>query len=207
MSRPIARRVRVLWGRMRKPGGPGQYEREEKGCLRLSADRLPNSCLRGLGFGLIWMGNAAGIHIALSVAWVGPYGANGLIAADAVNMALRIAYSLVFAHRRFESLPSFRLRGLLPSTGTLLALTASSIAATLSSAFLLEREGQPAFQPFLGFIATLPRDGAVVAWGFPARAALHVATGGICFFVSAAVIYFLERQLLSEIRNLKTHSD
>jgi Rft protein len=154
----------------------------------------------------------AGIHIALSAAWVGPYGANGLITADAVNMVLRIAYSLRFASKRFRDVPSFSLRALLPDKETLRALTVASLMVMCSANYLLEREGLPAWEPTrvletLGLLPDRFDFEPYRGWSFPARAALHVLAGAVMFLMPATAIWAGERRALDELRTLRSHRD
>jgi oligosaccharide translocation protein RFT1 len=147
--------------------------------------------------------------MALSMAWVTTRGACGLIAADAANMALRIAYSLHFARQHFEGVPSFAMRAMLPSTPTLVALATSSLVTALSNAVLMEEEAQPAWQKGFRQVASggWSHWGAGSEVGFGARAGLHVAVGAVCFLGTAWVGYKGERQTLAEIRRLRAHQD
>lgn len=52
----------------------------------------------------------------------------GLIAADCVNMVLRIAFSLAYTRRLFTAVPSFRIAAFVPTTSVLVALAAAFLA-------------------------------------------------------------------------------
>lgn len=148
------------------------------------------------------------VHAGLSVAAVRGGGAAGLIAADAANMALRIAYCLRFAARRFGGAPGgFRSRQLLPSGATAGALaaaaaitSASRLALMPDSSALLRGAAQRGMQMQL----LPPAVASALARQPPALlAAAHVSVGAACLALVAATMLRHERGLVAEVRQLR----
>ena len=83
------------------------------------------------------------IHMGLAVLLVKPHGAVGLIAADAVNMVLRIAFCLAFVARHFRAVKGFRLQGLLPSTAAFAILAAASAVCLTADSILFKGAALP----------------------------------------------------------------
>ena len=83
------------------------------------------------------------IHMGLAVLLVKPHGAVGLIAADAVNMVLRIAFCLAFVARHFRAVKGFRLQGLLPSAATFAILAAASAVCLAADSILFKGAALP----------------------------------------------------------------
>ncbi|KAL4450144.1 hypothetical protein ABPG77_010813 [Micractinium sp. CCAP 211/92] len=151
------------------------------------------------------------VHAGLSVAAVRSGGAAGLIAADAANMALRIAYCLRFAAARFAGTPAgFRPRQLLPSGATASALAASAAVTSASrlilmsdSSALLRAAARHGLQLQLlppAVASALARQPAAVL------AAAHVGVGAACLAVVAATMLRHERSLVSEMHQLRKGS-
>lgn len=142
-------------------------------------------------------------HAAASLALVRARGAVGLIAADALNMALRIALSLHLARGYFSAgsgkagggkagggSGAFKARALLPSGGALAALAAAGAAAAASERALLAG----------------PRAAAAAGGGDAAllRAiAMHVAAGAAALAVAAVAVWRCERATLAELLALR----
>ncbi|KAF8057727.1 r [Scenedesmus sp. PABB004] len=128
-------------------------------------------------------------HVAASLALVRAGGAAGLVAADTLNMALRIAYSLWFTRRYFSGVPGFSVRGtLLPSARSLAACAAASAVLAGSHALLLPgaraAHGGAAFwRPVAAHVGV----GVAVLAGLAAQ--LAVAEGG-----TARALVALRRQ-------------
>ena len=105
-------------------------------------------------------------HMGLSVAAVRTHGAAGLLAADGINMMLRIAYSCIFVNGYFKEVcGGWRGVGLAPSLRIISALALASALSRASEAVFLRGE------------ATL------------ARIARHVGTGAILLLAVIAVVY------------------
>ena len=83
------------------------------------------------------------VHMGLAVLLVKPHGAVGLIAADAVNMVLRIAFCLAFVARHFRAVKGFRLQGLLPSTAAFAILAAASAVCLTADSILFKGAALP----------------------------------------------------------------
>ena len=151
----------------------------------------------------MWLVVCSGVHLALAAALVRSHGAVGLIAADSVNMALRIAYCLRFISRHFSAVPGHALRDLFPSSNTLLAMGAASMVVLASNALWLGGLGLPGgvviprgWLPGLG-------GGALQAVGFGPAAVSHVALGGSALLLTLFVVYQAEGKLVKEIVALK----
>lgn len=150
----------------------------------------------------------AALHAGLSVAAVRSVGAAGLIAADAANMAVRIAYCLLFATRRFAGVPGgFRPRQLLPSGATAGALAASAAITSASrlalmpdSSALLRLAARHGLQ-----LQLLPPAAVsmVARQPFAVLAAAHAGVGMACLALVAATIFRHERSLMAEMRQLR----
>ncbi|GBF96551.1 hypothetical protein Rsub_09134 [Raphidocelis subcapitata] len=121
-------------------------------------------------------------HVAASLLLVSAGGAAGLVAADALNMALRIAYSLWLVRRYFAATPEFSLRQLLPSRGTLAAAAAAAAATAASERLLLGGRRGPAPLP---------------------RVAAHAAVGCCALAAVGAAAWRCERETLSQLRALR----
>ena len=83
------------------------------------------------------------VHMGLAVVLVRSQGAVGLIAADAVNMVLRIAFCLAFVTRHLRGVTSFQLRDLFPSRAALSALTAASMVCLAADSVLFKGTALP----------------------------------------------------------------
>ena len=86
----------------------------------------PACTCRDIASGNGWLVACSLVHMGLAVLLVKPHGALGLIAADSVNMLLRIGFCLVFVAKHFKGIKGFQLRGLFPSGAALSALAAAS---------------------------------------------------------------------------------
>ncbi|GFR48691.1 hypothetical protein Agub_g10647, partial [Astrephomene gubernaculifera] len=127
----------------------------------------------------------SGAHLAACVVLVQQYGALGLVAADSVNMLLRIAYSAWCIRRFFRPLPSFSLqRDLLPAPPTLAAFAAAAAVAAASNRLIMR----------LPWAASDP-------WVMPQRvflqrAAAHVGVGVLLLGALAGLMARTERSTL-----------
>ena len=83
------------------------------------------------------------IHMGLAVLLVKPHGAVGLIAADAVNMVLRIAFCLAFVAKHFRAVKGFRLQGLLPSAAAFGILAAAAAVCLAANSILFKGAALP----------------------------------------------------------------
>lgn len=127
----------------------------------------------------------AATHVALSTALVPSFGAAGLVAADAGNMAIRIAYSLNCIAAYFHSVPGFSLSSLFPGRDTLAACAAAAAVALASRAWLYDSSGVLAEGDHL------------------LRAASHVAAGGACLAVLLGRLYQTERGAIQAAAGLR----
>ena len=101
------------------------------------------SACRDVAYGNGWLVACSLVHMGLAVVLVKSHGAVGLIAADAANMVLRIAFCLVFVARHFRGVKSFQLRGLFPSRGALGALAAASLVCLAADSVLFNGTALP----------------------------------------------------------------
>ena len=83
------------------------------------------------------------VHMGLAVVLVRSAGAVGLIAADAANMVLRIAFCLVFVARRFRGASNLQLKDLFPSRAALSALAAASVVCLAADCVLFQGTALP----------------------------------------------------------------
>ncbi|KAM4582655.1 man(5)GlcNAc(2)-PP-dolichol translocation protein RFT1 [Fundulus diaphanus] len=102
-------------------------------------------------------------------------GGVGFILANCLNMALRIAHSLLYIHRYFQCSQWKPLRGLLPSPLLLVALVVSAVVTAVSE-------------------ATFCCDG-----GWLLRM-VHVGVGGVCLLSVLAAVLLTETQLIAFVR-------
>ena len=153
-------------------------------------------------------------HLAASTAAVWAWGTNGLILADAANMAARIAYAAAFVAGRFAGLPGFRLATMLPSRATLGALGAACCVTSASRLLLLpESAGLWAWLRSAGGKGGSGAAAATVAVELPARllsgagwrlrAVLHVLVGTACLAGVAGVLVACERDVLRQLRRVR----
>ncbi|PRW57113.1 RFT1-like protein [Chlorella sorokiniana] len=176
------------------------------GCLEAFVHSVANA--RQLAASNAWLVAFTAVHAGLSIAAVRTGGAARLIAADGVNMLLRIAYCLAFTGDRFSSVPGFRLRQLLPSGATVGALAVA--AAVTGASRLLLLPGSSALA------AAAARSGLSVSGLLPAAmqqqlavqpfsvlAAAHMGIGAACLAGVAAVAARHERGILVEVRQLR----
>ncbi|KAK3125020.1 hypothetical protein QOZ80_7BG0598920 [Eleusine coracana subsp. coracana] len=118
------------------------------------------------------------IYIFLNVIFIKSAGAVGLIAANCINMLLRITYSVLFIKDFFKG--SFSFRHCLPSGWGILLI--SGVTTAFSERVFLNRKR---------FMQTLP---------------IHMAIGIMCLSISAFEIYRGEKLFLRQIfRALKGH--
>ncbi|ONK73574.1 uncharacterized protein A4U43_C04F33060 [Asparagus officinalis] len=123
----------------------------------------------------------SGVYIILNVILIRYAGAVGLIAANSLNMILRIIYSALFINGYFQSTASFSFKQWLPSGWKVLLF--SSVVTCVSENMFLDREE---------FWQTFP---------------IHFSVGLICFSISSIVIYRQEKQFISKIIRLHEHVD
>lgn len=156
----------------------------------------------------VWLVVCSGVHLALAMVLVRTQGAVGLIAADSLNMALRIAYCLHFIRHHFAAVPGHSLRDLFPSRGTLLALCAASAVTLGSNVLFLGGLGLPRWVAITAGTATrgpfkdLPSS-AVGVVGFWPAAVGHVAVGGSVLVVTLYAVYLAERKLVKDMLALR----
>eukprot|EP00198_Chlamydomonas_reinhardtii_P011831 XP_001701168.1 predicted protein [Chlamydomonas reinhardtii] len=131
----------------------------------------------------------AGAHVGACVGLVGRLGALGMVAADAANMVLRIAYSAWCIRRFFRPLPCFSLRrDLLPSSATLAAFAVAACAAGVSNYIFLVAPGV---------------DGSTPQRLFLRRAAPHVAVAFGLLAVVGGVMLRAERATLRQVMEMR----
>lgn len=123
----------------------------------------------------------SGIYIVLNIILIRSAGAVGLIAANSLNMLLRIIYSAYFIHGYFQESHSFSFRRCLPSGWKVLLV--SGAVTLVSERIFLDRQA---------FWQTFP---------------VHLSVGLLCFSISATVIYRQEKQFISKIFSLHRHVD
>ncbi|XP_020095488.1 protein RFT1 homolog isoform X2 [Ananas comosus] len=123
----------------------------------------------------------SGIYIALNVLLIKSAGAVGLIAANSINMLLRIVYSAVFIKHYFQGSTSFSFYDCLPSGWVVLLI--SGATALMSERVFLNKES---------FWQTVP---------------IHLTVGIVCFCFSAAVIYRREKLFIHKIIKMRKHID
>ena len=112
--------------------------------------------------------------VVLAVLCTNWLGAVGLILANCVNMAARIVYSLFFIEKYFSRVGTV-LRKIFPAPFVLLVFFVTLIVTNISSQY---------FSP----LELLPQ-------------VLHVAIGGVCLLVNAAVICYFDPWYLHAIRS------
>ncbi|KAI0488271.1 hypothetical protein KFK09_028099 [Dendrobium nobile] len=122
----------------------------------------------------------SGIYILLNIILVRSAGAFGLIAANSINMILRIAYSALFIRRYFKGSSFSFLKSL--SSGWIVLLLSGAVTL-VSEKLVLDRENF--WHSFL----------------------IHLSIGLLCFCISAIVIYRRERQFINKIIRIRSHSD
>ena len=139
-----------------------------------------------------------GAHLAISVSLVRSQGALGLILADGVSMAARIAYSLAFVRSRLMlSSGTGDLSGLLLSKQTAATFAAAALLATGSNWVVLGGPAQysDVCQTWRGLM-------------FVQAAAVHVAVGGVCLLGCARSLLRTEKDMLQGLRRVrKGHAD
>ncbi len=156
----------------------------------------------------VWLVLCSGVHLALAVALVRTQGAVGLIAADSLNMVLRIAYCLHFIRRHFAAVPGHSLRALFPSSRTFLALCAAMAVTLGSNILFLGGLGLPGWVATAAGVATrgvfrdLPSS-AVGVVGFWPAAMGHVAVGGSVLVVTLYAVYLAEGKLVKDMSALR----
>ncbi|XP_038976310.1 protein RFT1 homolog [Phoenix dactylifera] len=123
----------------------------------------------------------SGIYIVLNILLIRSAGAIGLIAANSMNMMLRIIYSAVFIKRYFQESSSFSFYRCLPSGWTILLLC--SATTLLSERIFLDKDN---------FWQTM---------------SLHLAVGIGCFCISSFVIYHREKQFINKIMRIHKHTE
>ncbi|KAJ3678697.1 hypothetical protein LUZ60_002500 [Juncus effusus] len=121
------------------------------------------------------------IYIVLNVSLIRSYGALGLIAANSINMLLRIFYSAVFIKKYFKDYSSFSFLNCIPSGSVFLLF--SAIATILSEKIILKKDK---------FWETFP---------------VHLSIGIVCFSISCAVIYKHETQFINKIVRIRKHAE
>ncbi|CAM9195610.1 unnamed protein product [Lampetra planeri] len=102
-------------------------------------------------------------------------GSVGFILANCLNMGLRIAHSLLYIRRYFQSSPWNPLRGLVPSPFVLLALAVSGVVTVVSEGFFCCDSGW------------LPR-------------LVHICVGAVCLLCVLVAVLITETQLVQFVR-------
>jgi len=126
-------------------------------------------------------------HIALSFFLCQVHGTFGLIAADAVGMALRISYSMWFMRRYFRAYTWFSLWSWTPHRLVAVGLPAAAAAALASERHLLDGHRDAGFAP---------------------RACLHVGLGAGMLLALAVAMYKKEwSHLLDAVRLQQRKAD
>lgn len=147
----------------------------------------------------------AGAHMALSGFLVRLGGASGLIAADSINMLLRIAFSLAYV--RILSAGHARLTAFLPSRGSLAALSAASVITGCSGAVTV---GPIAGGPIARMLALLHGSGGAASpmagTAFQIRVAAHIGVGAACLASVLLAVRRCEGRLWSELAALRRGS-
>ncbi|KAG2486826.1 hypothetical protein HYH03_014509 [Edaphochlamys debaryana] len=143
---------------------------------------------RGLRASNAVLAAASGLHLAACVGLVGRAGALGLVAADGINMVVRIAYSAWCICSFFKPLPAFTLSRLLPARATLAAFAAAAALAAASNWALLVRPGTDERTPQSVFVR---------------RAAAHVGVGVTLLAAVAAVLTQTERATLRRVAAMR----
>ncbi|CAA7410286.1 unnamed protein product [Spirodela intermedia] len=121
------------------------------------------------------------IYMLLNVSLVQHAGAAGLIAANSINMILRIIYSAIFIKRFFQGSSYFSFRRCLPSGWPILLVSGTITLA--SERLILDREN---FWPTL---------------------LVHLSVGITCFCTSIIYIYRREKLFLTKIARPNQHTD
>ncbi|KAM0934289.1 hypothetical protein DsansV1_C32g0222461 [Dioscorea sansibarensis] len=119
------------------------------------------------------------VYVGLNVVLIKVAGAVGLIAANSLNMIIRIIYSAFFIKNYFQA--SFSFQRCLPSGWIVLIF--SGAITLFSEAMFLDRSN---------FWQTM---------------LLHLAVGVVCFAISAAVIYHREKHFIMNIIRTHKHVD
>lgn len=176
------------------------------GCLEAFVHSVASA--RQLAASNAWLVAFTAAHAGLSIAAVRTGGAAGLIAADGLNMLLRIAYCLAFTKARFREVPGFRLRHLLPSGATAAALVVAAALTSASRLALLPGSSAlAAAAAHRGLSLPSPLPAALqqqlAAQPFSTLAAAHVGVGATCLAAVAAVAARHERGILLEVRQLR----
>lgn len=123
----------------------------------------------------------SGLYIVLNIFLIRFAGAVGLIAANSLNMMLRIIYSALFIERYFQDDSSFSFKNCLPSGWKTLLL--AGVVTFISERIILDREDF--WRTFL----------------------IHFSIGLLCFFSCSIVIYRGEKQFINKIIRLRKHVD
>ncbi len=106
-------------------------------------DDAEHAAYRDIASGSGWLVACSLVHMGLAVLLMRGHGALGLIAADSVNMLLRIGFCLVFVTKHFRGIRGFRLRSLFPSGAALSALAAASIVCLAADSILFRGSALP----------------------------------------------------------------
>ena len=120
------------------------------------------------------------------------YGAVGLIAANALNMAMRIGYGASFAQAFFDPSPILVFSSLAPRPGVLLSLLASSAITQASLAYLVPPKSAASADrmPFLtALLAHLP----------------HIGVGVGCLAGVGTVLVWTDKGFLRTLRETFTN--
>lgn len=126
-----------------------------------------------------WLTLFSAVYMSLSVLLIGAAGSTGLILANALNMAMRIVYSLVFIRSFFKDSSTFTLRRALPGFHVLAVLVGSALVTYLSNKYVLDPDR------------------------FSSSGILHVIIGSGCLAAVIASVYKYERTFLKELSRLK----
>ncbi|CAD7705263.1 unnamed protein product [Ostreobium quekettii] len=138
--------------------------------------------VKGLGWSNVFMIAVTLVHVAISVAFVRTWGSCGLVLADGLNMAMRIAYSFRCIGGYFRGVPSFSWTSFVPRMATLLG--------ALAAAFVAEASRHVIFD--LRLLSS-----------FAQQACVHIAVGAACAAALVGLMYFSERQVWTDLLALK----
>lgn len=158
----------------------------------------------------------AGCHVGLSNIMVQRAGAIGLIGADCVNMAARIAFSAILLSRLTANVSSFSLRSLYPSRTTLVAMIAAFWVTGVSALVTLGPEAAGPVPSMLMHALMLSNPswliGSTQSMGnmhllrdasFFVQAATQIAVSSACLITVLFVVFRSERLVWSTLMTMK----
>jgi len=130
----------------------------------------------------------SGIYVCCAVVLIPWYRNIGLIAAECINMGMRIAFCVSFIHRFFgKQRPAVSIRACLPSILVCAVFLFSFVVTHFSESFFFTRADE------YSRVYTLR------------HAATHVGVGCGCLLAICTTLYFTERRFVGEILDLYRH--